>query len=574
MGSMPQSYEVPNWYHSEIVRPIKVICIGAGISGLCLAYKMTKILDSFDLTIYEKNADVGGTWLENRYPGCACDVPAHIYTFTFDPKPDWSQYYAGSEEICEYCRDFYRRHKIDQFTKLSHSVTKAVWNEEESKWQLEIEDLTSSPSTIIKDDCDVLISGAGFLNKWSWPKIEGIERFSKPKLHSARWDSKLDLKGKTVGLIGNGSSAIQMVPKLAKEVAKLKVFMRSPTWISPALGANPGLQYQDDHEHRRKHEQFTFTEEEKEEFRRNPKAHLEFRRRIEAEFNILVDMFIVGSPTQLAMHQVMVEQMKGRLGAGHEELKSKLIPDWAPGCRRITPGDGYLETLVQPNVECVFGEIERLSESAVEMADGSHHDLDILACATGFDTSFIPPFPIIGRHGVSMADAWKERPDGYLGIAAPGFPNYFFTTGPQGPLGNGTILPAIETACEYFIAVMQKMQEEKIRSVEPKRRATDQFHEHMSAFMKGTVWAQPCRSWYKNGTTDGEPQLWCGSALTYVKTIRNPRYEDFEIEYESSNQWAYLGNGKIQAHFQLVDGKPNILGLAPYIRNDDAHWDI
>jgi hypothetical protein len=141
------------------------------------------------------------------------------------------------------------------------------------------------------------------------------------------------------------------------DTAKLKVFMRSPTWISPALGANPGLRFQDEHDHAtdgRKHEQFAFTEEEKEQFRKNPDEHLQFRRRIEAEFNILVDMFIMGSPTQLAMHQVMVDQMKGRIGPGHEELKAKLIPNWAPGCRRITPGDAYLETLVRPNVECVF----------------------------------------------------------------------------------------------------------------------------------------------------------------------------------------------------------------------------
>ncbi|KAH0831570.1 putative sterigmatocystin biosynthesis monooxygenase stcW [Fonsecaea pedrosoi] len=587
MGSLG-TYQVPEWYHSEVLRPIKVICIGAGISGLCLAYKMMTLLDSFELTIYEKNDDVGGTWLENRYPGCACDIPAHIYTFTFDPKPDWSEYYAGSKEIHGYCRGFYEKHNIAQFTKLSHVVKEAVWDENTSKWRLEIEDRTSTPSRIFRDECDVLINGAGFLNKWSWPNIPGIETFQKPKLHSARWDASLDLKNKTVGLIGNGSSGIQILPQIAKDVAKLKVFMRSPTWISPALGGSVALQFQDEHggEHEstsdanpgstkgNKHEQFTFTEEEKEQFRADPQAHLQFRRRIEAEMNVLTDMFINGSSTQQQMHKFMVQQMKDRMGPGNEELKAKIIPQWAPGCRRITPGDGYLETLVQPHVEPIFGEIHRLTETAVQMVDGTLHDVDVLVCATGFDTSFIPPFPVIGRGGVSMETAWKNIPDAYLGIAAPGFPNYFMTTGPQGPLGNGTILPAIETACEYFITVMKKMQEEKIRSVEPKRRATDQFHEHMSAFHKKTVWGLPCRSWYKNGTVDGEPQLWCGSALTYVKTIKVPRFEDYEFEYENSNQWAFLGNGKIKAFYEQVDGKPNIDGLAPYIRNEDSPWII
>jgi len=158
--------------------------------------------------------------------------------------------------------------------------------------------------------------------------------------------------------------------------------MRSPTWISPALGANPGLEFQDEHgdqhEAPKKHEQFRFTEEEKEEFRTNPEGHLQFRRRIEAEFNILVDMFVLGSPTQLAMHQVMVQQMRSRLGTSNEELISKLIPEWAPGCRRITPGDGYLETLVKPHVQCTFGSIRRLTENALEMDDGCIHEVDIL----------------------------------------------------------------------------------------------------------------------------------------------------------------------------------------------------
>lgn len=305
-------------------------------------------------------------------------------------------------------------------------MKEAVWDESASRWKLRVEDLTTIPSKIIEDDCDVLINASGFLNNWSWPKIPGIEDFKRPKIHSARWDATLEFKDRVVGIIGNGSSAIQVrspvlvlsaqqitydalrlfpnsrqvsfllilkgrlrnfgnltfLGQLRADAAQLKVFMRSPTWISPALGANPGLQFQhehgDQHEISKKHEQFQFTKEEKEEFRNNPEGHLQFRRRIEAEFNILVDMFVLGSPTQLAMHQVMVEQMKSRLGPGHEELVSKLIPDWAPGCRRITPGDGYLETLVKPNVECIFGPIQRLTDSGLEMSDGKVHDVDVL----------------------------------------------------------------------------------------------------------------------------------------------------------------------------------------------------
>ncbi|KIW84914.1 hypothetical protein Z517_00302 [Fonsecaea pedrosoi CBS 271.37] len=581
MGSYAEPYMVPDRYHSQITRPLKVICIGAGISGLCLAYKMIRGLEKFSLTIYEKNKDIGGTWLENRYPGCACDVPAHIYTFTFDPKPDWSEYYAGAEEIYEYCRDFYQKHDLAKFVKLCHAVKEARWDEAECKWKVEVENSETSPSTIITDECDVLIDGSGFLNTWTWPKIKDFDSFKLPKVHSAQWNPNLDYKGKTVGVIGNGSSAIQVSGYPHPEVACLKVFMRSPTWISPALGGGVALQFQDEVGHNgqttnleNKHEQFTFTEEEKKRFRDDPEYHLRFRKRIEAEFNTMADAFIYGSDVQKQMFQTMTQQMKARIGPGHEDLTAKLIPQWAPGCRRLTPGDGYLETLVQPHVQPVFGEIGRLTETAVEMADGTQHEVDILVCATGFDTSFIRAFPIIGRDGLSMEKAWALRPDAYLGIAAPHFPNYFMSTGPQGPLGNGTILPAIETACEYFVAVMKKMQEEGIKSVEPKRYMTTKFQEHMSAFHKNTVWSQPCRSWYKNGTVDGEPQLWCGSALTYVKTIRTPRFEDYDMQYESSNPWAFLGNGKTRAHYEAAEGKAVINQLAPYIRNDDTPWAI
>lgn len=322
--------------------------------------------------------------------------------------------------------------------KLSHRVNEARWDGAASKWKVEVEDLESPSSAKFHDECDVLIDGSGFLNTWSWPKINGFERFKMPKVHSAHWDPSLDFKGKTVGVIGNGSSAIQVslpdsycitmrsdqrsqiVPKLAKgkrlhlsvslenpvavsrcfshdrgltfylEAGTLKVFMRSPTWISPALGGSVALQFQDEVGHEgadakaeNKHEQFTFTEEEKKKFRQDPEFHLKFRKRIEAEFNTLADMFIFGSSVQKQVEQMMIQQMEARIGPGHEELKAKLIPQWPPGCRRITPGDGYLETLVKENVEPVFGDIGRLTENAVEMVDGNQHKVDILVSCLG-----------------------------------------------------------------------------------------------------------------------------------------------------------------------------------------------
>ncbi|KIW77772.1 hypothetical protein Z517_07605 [Fonsecaea pedrosoi CBS 271.37] len=537
---------------------------------MCLAFTIMKRLKSYELTIYEKNKDVGGTWFENRYPGCACDIPAHLYTLSWDPKYDWSKYYADSAEIHQYCRNFYERYNIDQFTKLEHKVKRAVWDDATGQWRVSIEDLATGNT--FQDTGDILVNATGFLNKWTWPHIEGIDKFRRPKVHSAAWDDSINFHNKTIGVIGSGSSAIQIVPQMQKVAKDLKVFMRSPTWITPAIGGQTSSQFQGDDNPG--HQQFTFTEEQKERFRSDPEYHLQFRRKIEAEVNWMADVFKMGSKMQQDVQKMMTQQMKARIGPGHDELVAKLIPQWPPGCRRLTPGDRYLESLVESNVEPVFGDILRLDDTAVVMMDGTRHEVDVLVCATGFDVSFVPSFEILGRDGLNIKEAWKDIPDAYLGLAAPNFPNYFIICGPQGPLGNGSILPAIEVICDYISTVALKMQAERIKSLEPKRIATDQFQEHMHKFHKKSVWGQPCRSWYKNGKMDGAPQLWCGTALSYIKTIRNPRFEDFDIEYESPNRWAFLGNGKIQAHNGLSDGTPDIQGLAPYIRNADTPWEI
>ncbi|KAH0841227.1 4-hydroxyacetophenone monooxygenase [Fonsecaea pedrosoi] len=596
-------YDIENLYHSQITRPIRIICVGSGISGMCLAFTIMKRLKSYELTIYEKNKDVGGT----KCLGVAksarfkiCQLYHGIQSTTGASTTLILQRYTNTVEVSylllatrvyitklSTVQDFYERYNIDQFTKLEHKVKRAVWDDATGQWRVSIEDLATGNT--FQDTGDILVNATGFLNKWTWPHIEGIDKFRRPKVHSAAWDDSIDFHNKTIGVIGSGSSAIQIVPQMQKgsvlsesnqellteraAVAKdLKVFMRSPTWITPAIGGQTSSQFQGDDNPG--HQQFTFTEEQKERFRSDPEYHLQFRRKIEAEVNWMADVFKMGSKMQQDVQKMMTQQMKARIGPGHDELGAKLIPQWPPGCRRLTPGDRYLESLVESNVEPVFGDILRLDDTAVVMMDGTRHEVDVLVCATGFDVSFVTSFEILGRDGLNIKEAWKDIPDAYLGLAAPNFPNYFIICGPQGPLGNGSILPAIEVICDYISTVALKMQAERIKSLEPKRIATDQFQEHMHKFHKKSVWGQPCRSWYKNGKIDGAPQLWCGTALSYIKTIRNPRFEDFDIEYESTNRWAFLGNGKIQAHNGLSDGTPDIQGLAPYIRNADTPWEI
>ena len=230
-----EAYGILPQYHSKATK-LRVASVGAGASGLCLAYKMERMLEAgtWDLTLYEKNPHFGGTWYENTYPGVACDIPSHLYTFSWDPNPDWSHYFAYGPEIQKYFEGFAKRHKSEQYMQLNSKIVEARWNEEEGKWTITIENpITKERRT---DWCNVLVNGSGILNNWKWPDIEGIHDFKGSLLHSANWDHSVDFKDKACGVIGTGSSSVQIVPQLQKVVKSLECFMRSSTWISPPFG--------------------------------------------------------------------------------------------------------------------------------------------------------------------------------------------------------------------------------------------------------------------------------------------------------------------------------------------------
>ncbi|KAJ6005162.1 hypothetical protein N7451_003106 [Penicillium sp. IBT 35674x] len=566
-------YEIPQIYQSQILEPIRVICAGAGFSGLALAYKMKHQLEDFRLTVYEKNSDVGGTWLENRYPGCACDIPAHIYSYSWRPKPDWSHFYAGAEEIHDYIKDFYEEEQLDRYVQLNQKIVKADWDNSKGQYSVQVHNMRTG--LITQEWCHVFVNCTGFLNKWRWPDIHNFNTFRGVKVHSANWDQSVDIFGKRVAVIGNGSSAIQIVPQLQKVAAHMKVFMRSPTWISPvvAAGAMKQLANPNKPDQLNAGQQFAFTPEHVNRFETDPEFHLKFRKQIEAELCAGYDMFLMGTDLQNQSREFMTGEMKRRLGPHQEILATKLIPTWPPGCRRITPGDGYLEALTTDNTECVFGNIRELTVNGLKMEDGSEHEFDILICATGFDVSFVPSFEISGQGGLLLSKSWQQEPNAYLGLGAPGFPNFFICCGPQGPVGNGSVIPALEALCDYFVQAIQKIQTEHIKYLQPKQKATYQLMAHMRKYHETTVWSQPCRSWYKDGTIDKLPQLWCGSSMSYMQTIFRPRWEDYEIEYKHENQWAFLGNGKVKA--QVIpgpDGKMDIESMTPYIRNSHTPW--
>lgn len=380
--------------------------------------------------------------------------------------------------------------------------------------------------------------------------------------------------------------------------------MRSVTWISPPVGGEVlQVEKQKAEDSQGKAQsvaaQYYYTEEEKKKFREDPQHHLKYRQGLEGAANMLFDMFIADSETSKNAEVLMRQEMNRRIGEGHEELKAKLIPSWPPGCkspisnttnnfnppgRRITPGDGYLEALVQPNVTTVHQEIERINETGVLDASGVQHDIDILICATGFNLAFTPPFEVLGRNSLSMHDFFTNHPyDGpqmYLATTIPHFPNFFVVNGVRGNWASGTALPSIEICCEYILRCCAKIQSDHLKSLEVKQEPITQLYEHIDAWHEGSVWNAPCKSWYKNNIVGGKLWIWAGSALHFLKTMKGePRFEHYEIEYKERNMWSFLGNGRVKTEVLkgtegYATGQELLEKLCPYLRNEDCDFEV
>lgn len=311
--------------------------------------------------------------------------------------------------------------------------------------------------------------------------IDGLFDFKGSLAHSANWPQDLDWTGKKVAVIGTGSSSIQMVPRIAETASKLTVFMRNNTYIAPPFGANVSNTEADpdaaDPAAAGKHK---YTEKEKQRFREDPEYHLKYRTTIERNIaNGGWDMFNRGTELHKMVKTSMQESMRQRL-AQRDDLKERIIPTWSPGCRRLTPGDGYLEALIRDNVFCEFDDIQKITPTALLTVTGTHHEVDVLACATGFNVQYQPHYKIIGVGGQVMQDS--QEPNVYASVAVPGFPNYFVLNGPRGNWGQGCALPSHEVQMEYILQCCRKIQQDHIKSMEPKQSVTTQLNLYMDAW--------------------------------------------------------------------------------------------
>ncbi|KAL2834389.1 hypothetical protein BDW59DRAFT_178795 [Aspergillus cavernicola] len=524
-------------------RALRVVCVGAGYSGILMGIIWSQRMQNrnAELVIYERNGDLGGTWLENRYPGCQCDIPAHNYAYSFEPNLEWPNYYATSEQIYDYLKRTAAKYGTEKYIKYKHSVESAEWDESQAKWMLTVR----NEDQVVQTQCDVFINAGGVLNNWKWPDVEGVESFQGKLVHSAAWDESYDYSGKRIAVIGNGSSAIQIIPKLAKVASHLTSFIRSQAWISPAPGINEPTDDDPDTD-----EHYNYAPHVIEMFKSDPEACLGHCRSL---INRRIANFRrthAASDVQRAARELFTNNMKQRLGDTEkgQALAELLIPDFPVGCRRQTPGPGYLEALLQDNVVTRWDDVARFTPRGIQTRDGSELEFDVVVCATGFDTTFRPQFPTIGRGGVDLTRRWEcEPPKSYFGLAVPDLPNYFTFIGPSSPISNGSLVQGIQIMGVYIWKCIDKIQTECIQSLTISRQATEDYYEHVQKFLERTVWVGNCRSWYKRGTVDGPVvAIYGGTSFHYLEALRNPRWEDYEVALlpmPSVNRFAYLGNG-------------------------------
>ncbi|KAK5120787.1 hypothetical protein LTR85_005853 [Meristemomyces frigidus] len=516
------------------VRELKVAIVGGGLSGITAGILLPAKVPGIQLTIFEKNADFGGTWYENRYPGVRCDIPAMVYQSTFSPNTQWSEEYAQGPEILKYWQGVAKKHDVYSKTKFQTKVLGAYWEPEFAKWRLEVE----ADGQRRTEHFDFFVTAIGHFNQWKLPDYPGIDLYKGELRHSSDWDTSFDATGKRIATIGNGASGIQVTTELRKTAAHLDHYARSRTWIAGAF--NPAAKDRLD-------TAMPFTPEQLEDFK-DPVKFLKHRKELEGAFWRNFQGQIAGSEVSKNSKKAFIELMRKRLG-DNSELLDQLIPDFPPHCRRLTPGPGYLEALTAPNLEFIQTPIERFTEDGIITADGVHRPVDAVICSTGANTDFAPPFPIVAGD-LDLARDWKHDgkfgfPYSYLGVGTPGFPNLAYILGPVPAGASGTVPHSVETQTTYVAKMLRKLSSQGIRTMTPSKDATDDFVTYCDAFFPRMNLTRKCSSWSNGGRAGARIHgHWPGSSASLTQIRRDPRWEDYEYTYERpENRFAYWGNG-------------------------------
>jgi len=447
---------------------VRVAIIGSGFAGLGAAIRLRQA-GYEDLVVLERATDLGGTWRDNTYPGCACDVQSHLYSYSFAPNPDWSRLYSGAAEIHAYLQRVATDWGVRPFLRYGAELLDASWDEVAQRWRL-----TTSRGSLT---ADVLISGTGPLSEPLVPDLPGLETFGGTAFHSARWDHDRDLTGRRVAVVGTGASAIQFVPVVAEQAAALTVFQRTPPWLLPR-----------------------FDRPVKEQVRARYRIDPARQRRMRTAIYWLRELNLLGFTGHPRVTRLLEKVARRHLhqSVADPVLREKLTPSYAIGCKRILLSDDYYPALVRPNVEVVSAPVVAVRPQGVVDADGREHQVDTIIFGTGFHTTDQPiAARVHGRGGRLLADVWGPSPQAYLGTTVPGFPNLFLLLGPNTVLGHSSVVYMIEAQLTYVLDALRTMDERSVASVDVKPRVVEAFNDGLQKSLQGTVWnAGGCQSWY------------------------------------------------------------------------------
>jgi cation diffusion facilitator CzcD-associated flavoprotein CzcO len=470
----------------------RVIVVGTGFSGLCMGVKLREQGEE-DFVLLERADDVGGTWRDNTYPGCACDVESHLYSFSFAPNPNWSRMYAPQAEIYAYLKHVATQYDLLRHIRFRANLKGARYDDARKLWVVTAEDGRVFESQF-------LVSGMGGLSNPAIPQIEGMDSFEGASFHSATWDHGYDLNDKRVAVIGSGASAIQFVPQIAPKVASLAYFQRTPPWVVPKMDR-------------------PIRPDEKADFAANPwrqrLARIKLYWTLEARFlGFKFKPEWMGLVAKVAKHKI-AQNIKD------PALRAKVTPDYTPGCKRLLISNDYYPTLARLNVDVITDGIARITPKGVVTKDGREHEVDAIIFGTGFKVQDpIPPGMVYGKGGMDMAEAWKNGPEAYLGMAVAGFPNFFMLMGPNTGLGHNSMVFMIESQAHYICEAMKAAKEHGVRTLEVKAEAQTGFVAKVQDELRRTVWQSGCKSWYLN-EQGRNTSLWPGFTFAYrLKTRR------------------------------------------------------
>jgi cation diffusion facilitator CzcD-associated flavoprotein CzcO len=476
-----------------------VAIVGGGFGGVGAAVLLVRA-GYTDVTVFERGERVGGVWAHNTYPGAACDVPSHLYEFSFEPNPRWSRRYSPQAEIQSYIEEVARRHGVLERTRTGTEVTRMQWDEERRKWQLQ--------TTAGEFEADIVLTACGQLSIPKKPAVKGLDSFRGPVFHTAEWNHDVDLAGKRVAVIGTGCSAIQSIPAIQPIAAQIDVYQRSPGWTIPKMD-------------------FAYSERAKRTFARFPALQRLDRQATFAFMDIgaaaMTSQRWLLAPFRAAGRRQIEKAVKD------SGLRAKVTPTDEIGCKRIMLTDEWYPTLERSNVELINEPVEQITPTGIRSQDGTERPADVIVLATGFQShAFVAPMEVIGLGGRTLAEEWDPVARAYLGLSVPGFPNMFLLYGPNTNGGTGSVIYVIEAGVAHVIAALDALERTGTDRIEVRRERAETFNSELRSALAGTVWHTGCTSWYvdENGN---DPSQWPWMWSTYRRRTQHLEPGAYEL---------------------------------------------